>query len=210
MLPELSNRRLFVTGTNTEVGKTFYACHLLRELEAAGYRTTAIKPVATEALHTADGDRNQDALNLMAAMTEDMPYEHINPALFTPPIAPHIAAQEVGVRLSVKDIAAACQPALSTPADVCVIEGAGGWLVPLNDKEILADLAEELNAGIIVVVAMQLGCLNHALLTVADIQRRGLPLVGWVANTLQKPMPYLTENIDTLKQAIDAPLLASL
>ena len=210
MLPELSNRRLFIAGTNTEVGKTFYACHLLRELEAAGYCTTAIKPVATEAMQTADGDRNQDALNLMASMTEDVPYEHVNPVLFTPPIAPHIAAQEVGVRLSVKDIAAACQPALSTPADVCVIEGAGGWLVPLNDKETLADLAGELHAGIIVVVAMQLGCLNHALLTVADIERCGLPLVSWVANTLQKPMPYLTENIDTLKLAIDAPLLASL
>lgn len=210
MLPEFPNQCIFVTGTNTEVGKTYYACHLLRELEVAGYRTTAIKPVATEAVHTADGDRNQDALNLMAAMTESMLYEHVNPVLFTPPIAPHIAAQEVGVRLSVKDIATACQPGLTTAADVCVIEGAGGWLVPLNDKETLADLAGELHAGIIVVVAMQLGCLNHALLTVADIQRRGLPLVGWVANTLQKPMPYLTENIDTLKHAIDAPLLAAL
>ncbi len=210
MLPKLQHKRFFITGTNTEVGKTFYACYLLRELAKAGYRTTAIKPIATDAINTSVGIRNQDALHLIEVMTENLPYKQVNPILFKPPIAPHIAAAEVSIKLTVSDISQACQPALNAPADICIIEGIGGWLVPLNHKETLADLATQLNAGVILVVAMQLGCLNHALLTIGDIERRELPLVGWVANTFQQPMSYLKENLHTLEKAIDAPLLTVL
>ncbi len=196
----------FITGTDTGVGKTTVACGLLQALAQDGYATQAIKPVAAGCEAHADGLRNADALALMAAMTEPLDYERVNPVALKSAIAPHIAAQQEGVSLRATSLAAHCQSLLPL-ADVTLIEGAGGWRVPLNDDETLADVARALNAPVILVVGMRLGCLNHALLTAEAIAADGLMLAGWVANTLTADMPAQAGNIATLQARIAAPLL---
>lgn len=206
----MKTKRLFITGTSTNVGKTYVACALLRSLNEKGFQTVALKPVASGGILTPEGLQNQDALDLQKAASIKLNYKDVNPILFEPPIAPHIAAKLASLNLNVHRILNACSTVLNTQADYLVIEGAGGWLVPLNDQESFADLAEKLEADIILVVGMQLGCINHALLTVDNILKRGLKLKGWVANCIDPEMLNLNENIETLKQSIKAPLLATL
>ena len=206
----MNNKRIFITGTNTDAGKTYAACALLNSLNQRGLSTLGIKPVASGAIMTEEGLRSQDALHLQAASSVKLSYQEINPVLFEPPIAPHIAAKMNKKNLSVKSLLKSCEPALKQDVDCIVIEGAGGWLVPLNDRETLADFAAELDAEVILVVGMRLGCINHALLTVQDIQARSLKFAGWIANCLDPDMLHLEENIDTLKKRIKAPLLATL
>ncbi|HYF97868.1 MAG TPA: dethiobiotin synthase [Coxiellaceae bacterium] len=203
-------KRLFITGTHTDAGKTYAACALLNSFNQRGFSTLGLKPVASGAIMTADGLRSQDALALQSASSLKLDYQHVNPFLFEPPIAPHIAAQAAQQNLSVKNLMAACETALEQNVDCIVIEGAGGWLVPLNDQEYLADFAEALAAEIILVVGMRLGCINHALLTLRDIEQRGLSLAGWIANCIDPDMLHLEENIEFLQAHISAPLLATL
>jgi dethiobiotin synthetase len=195
-----SHETYFVTGTDTEVGKTFITLQLLRYFEKQGVSTLALKPIASGCEETAKGLVNKDALALQAAASIKLPYHHINPFAFLPPIAPHIAAKQAGVNLSAATLTQTLTPILQTPANIKLIEGAGGWLLPLNETETLADYVETLNVKIILVVKMQLGCLNHALLTAKNIQDRGLTLAGWVANTIGEPMPCLKNNIETLSE----------
>lgn len=190
----------FITGTDTGVGKTFISLQLLRHFKKHGLSTLALKPIASGCEETPQGLRNEDALALQAAASIKLAYHQINPFAFLPPIAPHIAANQVGVNLSVATLTQTLTPILQTPADIKLIEGAGGWLLPLNKTETLADYIETLNIKIILVVKMQLGCLNHALLTAKNITDRGLTLAGWVANTIAEPMPYLENNIETLSE----------
>lgn len=197
----------FVTGTNTEVGKTWISQALLLAAGAKGLRTVAVKPVAAGCDETPDGLRNQDALALQQAVTAKLDYERINPVALEPPIAPHIAAESAGVELSVDFLADCCRRVLSEPHDFALIEGAGGWRVPLNRNETLADLAARLETPVILVVGMGLGCLNHALLTAEAIQRDGLTLAGWVANSTGPAMACLEENTSTLESRLSAPLL---
>lgn len=196
----------FITGTDTGIGKTTVACGLLQAWSAAGYTTQAIKPVAAGCDETADGLRNGDALALMAAMTEPLAYDRVNPVALKAAIAPHIAAGHEGIDLCVADLLAHCQPLLPL-ADITVIEGAGGWRVPLNAHETLADLARALGLPVIMVVGMRLGCLNHALLTAEAIAADGLTLAGWVANGMEAGMPAQAGNVATLQARIPAPLL---
>lgn len=196
------HRRYFVTGTDTDVGKTFMSLKLLADAGAAGLKTIAMKPVASGCVLHGEKLVNDDALQLQAAASIALPYEHVNPFAFEPAIAPHLASP---IPLSVSSIVSALQPALSTPADIYLIEGAGGWLCPLNDTETLADLATALQCEIILVVKMQLGCLNHALLTADAIRQTGLTLAGWVPNTIGEPMPYLAENTAFLTQKLGTP-----
>lgn len=195
----------FVTGTDTNVGKTLIATVLLHQLANTGLRVVGMKPVAAGV--EVDG-RWADVTALRSAGNVDAPLDLVNPYRFNPPIAPHLGAQQVGVTMSIASIALAYQQ-LSALADVVVVEGAGGWLVPLNETETLADLALALNVPIILVVGMRLGCINHALLTVAAIQSRGLHLAGWVANCIDADMPQFNENLQCLTQRIPAPLLGS-
>lgn len=200
-------KKFFVAGTDTEIGKTTIACGLLEAGNQRGWRTLALKPVAAGAEPSEDGPRNDDAVALMQSASVKLSYEQVNPVLFEPPIAPHIAAQQVGKRLTVSQLAGYCRGSLMTPSDLALVEGAGGWRVPLSGRETLAGLAVELQLPVILVVGMKLGCLNHALLTAEAIRRDGLQLAGWVANTVDREMPCFEENVETFRQLLPAPCL---
>jgi dethiobiotin synthetase len=194
----------FVTGTDTGVGKTAVSCGLLAASAAAGLRTAAVKPVAAGC---DENGRNEDALSLQAAMTEALDYSQVNPVALQAAIAPHIAAGLEGKRLQANRLAGLCRGVMLGGADIVLIEGAGGWRVPINGRETLADLAIELGVGVIMVVGMRLGCINHALLTAEAIRRDGLQLVAWVANQPGPRMDRHEENLETLRQLLSAPLL---
>ncbi len=200
----------FVTGTDTDAGKTVVTCGLLAAARALGLATLALKPVAAGCQRTSEGLRNDDALNLMQAMTLSLPYEQVNPLALEPAIAPHIAASDVGMCITLNRLAGYCRGALLTKNDLAFIEGAGGWRVPLNNREMLSALAKELNTPAILVVGMKLGCLNHALLTAEAILRDGVKLAGWVANLTTAELPArFEENFHTLKNLLPAPCLGS-
>ena len=196
----------FVTGTDTEVGKTWVSCRLLEAAVRAGHTAYGLKPIAAGAEDTGDGLRNEDATALMASASETLDYDLVNPVALRAAIAPHIAAADEKRLVTASRLAGYVKGALmSRRADLVLVEGAGGWLVPLNDRETMADLAKELDVPVILVVGMRLGCINHALLSVGAIRAAGLKLAGWVANDLGNPMPRLAENIATLEHFIDAP-----
>ncbi|MEE2731048.1 MAG: dethiobiotin synthase [Pseudomonadota bacterium] len=199
--------RFFITGTDTDAGKTFVTVLLLAALKAKGLSTLALKPLAA-GCEEIDGElRNDDALKLQAAMTLDVSYQQVNPIALKSAIAPHLAAAEEERRLSVDRLAGLIRGALMTPADVTLIEGAGGWLVPLNERETLANLVKELQLPVILVVGVRLGCLNHALLTAQAVAAAGLPLAGWVANCIDPDAARVEENIQTLRTMLPAPCL---
>lgn len=205
----MSKQIFFIAGTDTDAGKTHAACQLLHAAQQRGLRTLGLKPLAAGAENTADGLRNADALLLQQASAVQLPYEAVNPFCFFDAIAPHIAANKSGVRLSAKEIAQRIRHTLdNTDFDYALIEGAGGWRVPINETETLADVAKLLNLPVILVVGMKLGCLNHALLAAEAIVRDGIELYGWIANDFGNPMPYLEENIAALEQKISAPRIA--
>lgn len=197
---------IFVTGTDTEVGKTQVSSALIRQLVAAGLRVAAMKPIASGAQLMDGVLRNSDALQLMASANIDVPYSWVNPYCFEPAIAPHIAAQQAGIEMSLDVICDAYQQ-LATASDVVVVEGVGGWCVPINGKQTMADLARALKLPVIMVVGMRLGCLNHAMLTAQSIQASSLTLLGWIANTLDPTMASLSQNIETLERFLSAPHL---
>lgn len=187
----------FVTGTDTGVGKTYVACKLIRDYVAQGHRVIGMKPVA------AGGDLvngqwvNEDVLRLEEASNVKAPRELINPYSFKEAIAPHIAAEKVGVEIKIDVIKRAFQ-ALSKLADIVIVEGAGGFLVPLNNQQSMADLPTALDIPVILVVGMKLGCINHSLLTVEAIKARGLSLHGWVANQIEPEMAFYNKNMATI------------
>ena len=190
----------FVTGTDTEVGKTWVSCRLLERAREAGLSCYGLKPVAAGCEETAEGWRNDDALQLMAASSEILPYELVNPVALKAPVAPHIAARQEGKTISLARLAGYVRGALSAhKADLILIEGAGGWRVPLNDREMLSGLAAELELPVIQVVGMKLGCINHALLTAEAIKKDGLRYAGTMANCFGS-MAVQEENLLTLRQ----------
>jgi dethiobiotin synthetase len=196
----------FITGTDTGVGKTLIATALVHGFAQAGRRVVGMKPVAAGA-SLQDGQLlNEDVAQLITASNIDVPLAHINPYVFESPIAPHIAAAQAGISMSIPKLKLDFE-VLANAADVVVVEGAGGFLVPLNDTEDMADLAVALGLPIVLVVGMRLGCLKHALLTAAAIEARGLRLAGWVANSIDPQMTNFAENLDSLNQRISAPCL---
>lgn len=197
----------FITGTDTEVGKTTIAAGLLAAANRRGLSTAAIKPIASGCERTPEGLRNADALLLQRAMSLPLSYEEINPIALEPAIAPHLAAEQAGVRVNATQLAGICRGVLMQRADLTLIEGAGGWRVPLNQRELLSQLPKELQLPVILVVGMRLGCINHALLTAEAIARDGLQLAGWVANSCGAEMPYLEENAAAIKGYLRAPCL---
>ncbi|WP_250654881.1 dethiobiotin synthase [Alkalimarinus coralli] len=204
-------KTFFVTGTDTDVGKTIVSAALLEAAKQKGLQTLAIKPVAAGCDITDEGLRNSDALLLQEHMTLDLPYAQVNPVALDAPAAPHIVAAGQGKALSVSRLVGYCRGALMTKHDLSLIEGAGGWRVPLNARETLADLPCELNIPVILVVSVKLGCINHALLTAEAIRRDGLPIAGWVANRVtSEPIDFEHENIETLRSALPAPCLGVL
>jgi dethiobiotin synthetase len=193
----------FITGTDTGVGKTLLSCALLHAFAAQGKSVAGFKPVAAGCdVH----DHNDDALALRAASSMQLTYGQVNPYCFPHAIAPHLAARHAGARIDFKRILTSYHE-LAGQADVVIAEGAGGFLVPLNEKQTAADLVKTLDLPVILVVGMRLGCLNHALLTVSAIAAHQLECAGWIANILDADMPALQENIDALRERIAAPLL---
>jgi dethiobiotin synthetase len=200
-------RTWFVTGTDTEIGKTFAACDLVRYLVAQGQRVAVAKPVASGCEQTAAGLRNEDALALQAASNVRVPYELINPYRFEPPIAPHLAAAAVG---EVIDLQLATRIQREVEADWLVVEGAGGWNVPLDDQRMLRELAGAFTSSVLLVVGMRLGCINHALLSAEQIRRDGFELVGWVANHVDPDMLEQRGNLATLDRLMPAPRIGTI
>ena len=195
--------RYFVTATDTEVGKTYVSAYFLKKYQDQGYQTLGLKPVASG---TIDGV-NEDALHLQKSSSIKLPLDTINPFCFEAFCAPHIASLETGTFINTAGILTALQKPLSLESDLCLIEGAGGWSVPINDKEMWVDVVRALNVPVIFVVGMRLGCINHALLTERAIISDGIPIKGWVANMLDNDMDKFQENLDTLKSRLQSPLL---
>lgn len=192
----------FVTGTDTGVGKTTVSCALLRTLGAQGRKVVGMKPVVAGS----ESGRWQDVEQLIAASNVSALREWVNPYAFDPPVSPHIAAEQAAVEIGLTVIQQAYQQ-LCNRADVIIVEGAGGFLVPIGPQQTGADLACALNLPVILVVGMRLGCLNHALLTAQAIRTAGLSLTGWVANCMDPEMLMLQENIVTLEQRLNGPML---
>jgi len=197
----------FIAGTDTDVGKTTIAAGLLHAARLQGLSTLGAKPVASGCSATAKGLRNADALALIDESSVKLAYEEVNPFAFEPAIAPHVAAREAGVALEVPALLKAMRHVLDQGADFTLVEGAGGWRVPLSDHANLSDLAIALKLPVILVVGVRLGCINHALLSAEAIARDGLQLAGWVANIIEPRTARLEENLASLAERLPAPCL---
>lgn len=203
------SKAFFITGTDTDVGKTTAAVAILLAARRLG-STAAIKPVAAGCEATSLGLRNDDALQLQRAATLKLSYQQVNPIALKLPIAPHLAAAQEGRSLTVAELVAHCRSIMKLHADLTLIEGAGGWRVPLNDTETFADLVKALAVPVVLVVDIKLGCLNHALLTAEAINRDGLRLAGWIANSTGGPDKNHDLLVETLRLRLDCALLAVL
>jgi dethiobiotin synthetase len=199
-------RGWFITGTDTDCGKTLVASALVHKLRAAGQRVAVMKPVASGCELTAEGLRNADAQALIAASGRAWSYAQVNPYAFAPAIAPHIAAARAGVAIELQPILDAAA-ALAAGQDALLVEGAGGWRVPLSEELDMAALAAALQLPVILVVGMRLGCLNHAMLSAEAIARDGCQLAGWVANSIDPALAEFAANLQTLNARIPAPCL---
>ncbi|HDS1756738.1 MULTISPECIES: dethiobiotin synthase [Pseudomonas] len=197
----------FIAGTDTDVGKTTIAAGLLHAARLQGLSTLGAKPVASGCTVTTKGLRNADAQALIDESTLKLPYAAINPFAFEPAIAPHVAAREAGVTLEVPALLQAMRHVLDQGADFTLVEGAGGWRVPLSGHANLSDLAIALKLPVILVVGVRLGCINHALLSAEAIARDGLQLAGWVANVIDPRTSRLEENLASLAERLPAPCL---
>ncbi|RLA20636.1 MAG: dethiobiotin synthase [Gammaproteobacteria bacterium] len=204
-LPE--SKGFFITGTDTSVGKTVITVALMEWMKQQGKSVIGMKPVAAGCEWQGERWVNEDALLLQQHSSVELPYETINPYAFKKPISPHLAAEADGELISIERLRRESQ-LLEQQADCLLVEGAGGWEVPLNRQERIADLAKAINYPVILVVGLRLGCINHALLSVAAIEQSGLKCAGWIANQVDTDMACLDENRETLQQNIEAPMLA--
>ncbi|HZC86435.1 MAG TPA: dethiobiotin synthase [Steroidobacteraceae bacterium] len=204
----MSTRGIFVTGTDTGVGKTVIACALVRALRDEGARVAVMKPVASGASRTREGLRNADALALMEAAGPGYPhaYEDVNPYCFEPAVSPHIAAKEAGIDVDTSMIRQKYDR-LATGVDWVVVEGAGGWFAPINEHQTMADLAWALAVPALLVVGLKLGCLNHAQLTRLGVESHGVSLAGWVASGIDRDMTRVGANLETLERLLGQPPL---
>ena len=197
----MSARSFFVTGTDTEVGKTVIACALVRAFVARGERVAVMKPIASGAERTPEGLRNPDALSLLQAANVPLTYRQVNPFCFEPAISPHIAAEDAMIMVDIPTIVSQFA-AMHRISDRVVVEGAGGWLAPINRGQSMSDLARALGIPVLLVVGLRLGCLNHAQLTRCAIESAGVPFAGWIANCAQPAMAREAENLATLEERL--------
>jgi dethiobiotin synthetase len=204
--PQPPAASLFVTGTDTSVGKTVIASALLRKFASQGWATAGWKPVASGCELTSEGLRNEDALLLNESAGVRLPYELLNPYAFEPAIAPHVAAAEAHVEIDLERLRTTFAQ-IGERARLVIIEGAGGWRVPLSSRIFLSDLPETLQSRVVLVVGLRLGCINHALLTAEAIARSGLALAGWIGNRIDENFARAAENIATLARRLPAPCL---
>jgi dethiobiotin synthetase len=202
-------RGVFVAGTDTGIGKTVASAALLAALNADGHRAAGMKPVASGCTPTAAGLRNDDALLLVAHSAGSPDYALVNPYAFSEPVAPHLAARSAGVEIRLDPIVAAFA-ALCTNSTFVVVEGVGGWAVPLSAALMQADLVRALDLPVVLVVGLRLGCINHALLSARAIAADGCRLLGWIGNRIDPAMARVDENIATLRERLPAPCLGAL
>lgn len=198
----------FIAGTDTGVGKSLLTASLLFAVSQKGLSTLGLKPVAAGSDDTSDGLRNEDAVLLQRYSSVTVPYEQLNPVCLRMAVAPHIAAEKEGRRLDAARLEGICRASLMQRADLTLIEGAGGWRVPINGRQHLSDLVVMLNIPVILVVGVRLGCINHALLTAEAIRADGVRLAGWIANEIDPQMPCIDENIASIEARINASCLA--
>lgn len=199
---------LFITGTDTHVGKTYVTLGLLRAFNQLGYQTLGIKPVASGCIYQGNKLYNEDALKIQQTASISLPYDKINPFAFELAIAPHLAAAKMNTSLTVANIIHETKKTFNNyPADFYLIEGVGGWHVPLNRNETMADYVMTCKLPVILVVGLRLGCLNHAILTYQAIKECGLPMVGWIANHCEPHIIAAEEMVSTLSHWIKAPFL---
>ena len=200
----------FITGTDTEVGKTLVSGAIILKMREQGINTLGYKPVVAGTYQDHDGKILNEDLETLRIASQLAPGQMVLcPYIFDAPIAPHIAAEKLGSTLDLKIMMSAYEQ-IHCQAEAVVVEGAGGFFVPINARENLSDLAQRLQLPVIMVVGMQLGCINHALLTEEALTSRQLKIAGWIANTLSEEMPFLEENLETLKERIFAPFLGLL
>ncbi len=202
-------RQYFVTGTDTDVGKTVVSQLLLRHFNQQGLKTIGFKPIAAGCERKNGKLTNHDALVLKNNSSMTLSYDEVNPYAFEPPIAPHIAAASAGHAITFSGLTTGLMHLRQKQPDVLLVEGAGGWYLPISDSQYLCDWVAEQRLEVILVVGIKLGCLNHALLTANSIKNQGLKLAGWVANIVIPDTLNITQNIATLENAIAAPLLAT-
>ncbi|WP_058913625.1 dethiobiotin synthase [Entomohabitans teleogrylli] len=202
-------KRWFVTGTDTEVGKTVVSCALLQAARDAGFRTAGYKPVASGSEMTPLGLRNSDALALQHHSSVELRYEQVNPCVFREPTSPHIVSELSGQPISFAALSAGLRE-LETRADWLQVEGAGGWFTPLSGRATFADWVVAEQLPVILVVGVKLGCINHAMLTASAVAQAGLRLAGWVANDIRPCGPYHRQYMATLTSMLDAPLLGEI
>lgn len=203
------NQGFFVTGTDTGVGKTLISTALIHALRDEGLRVSGMKPVASGCIDTDYGRRNEDADRLFQAANVSADYDLICPYRFMPPIAPHIAAQEEGIDINTEHILQ-CYQKLQSCSDAVVVEGVGGWQVPIKEDQFMSDLAVLIGLPVIIVVGARLGCINHALLTAANVLASGLAVAGWVYNQLDPDMQQLSEVKQSLQRYMPATMLAEI
>jgi dethiobiotin synthetase len=203
----MTARGVFITGTDTAVGKTVVACALVRGLRAQGFTVAVLKPVASGSEVTPHGLRNADALALAGSAGYEGPYEELNPYCFEPPISPHIAAKEAGIEIDTSKIKHVYDT-LAARADWVVVEGAGGWFAPLNERQTMADIAWALSVPALLVVGLRLGCLSHAHLTRVGMEAHGVTFAGWVANAVDPHFARPVENLATLARLLERGPLA--
>lgn len=199
----------FLTGTDTEVGKTVASSALLQAANRAGLRTAGYKPVASGSEMTSEGIRNGDALVLQRNSSVPLSYEEVNPLVFIEPTSPHIVSADTGQPIEFARLSAGLQ-ALREKAEWVLVEGAGGWYTPLSEQQTYADWVRQEQLPVILVVGIKLGCINHALLSAEAIRNAGLPLAGWIANDIQPPGRRHQEYMATLQQRLPAPLLGEI
>lgn len=197
----------FVTGTDTEVGKTFISQAIMYIYEQKRKTCVGYKPVAAGCIVTSDGLRNEDAVCLQDSSTMPLTYDEVNPFPYEEPVAPHLAAQRARREICLEQINDGYKNLQKKQADLLVVEGAGGWRLPIGNRRFMSDFVKENGIPVVLVVGVRLGCINHACMTAELIRRDGLELAGWVANHVDLEMPFLAENIKTLKDHLDAPFL---
>lgn len=199
-------RGVYITSTDTGIGKTRVACALLRALGKIGVSAVGMKPVASGCLLVAGSLRNEDALDLIASSADAPDYDDVNPYAFAEPVAPHLPAADQGVSIDPAQVADAGKR-LARDGRLLVVEGVGGWMAPLGDSLMQADLVHELRLPVVLVVGLRLGCINHALLSARSVESDGCRLLGWIANRIDPDMLRCEDNISTLQSRIQAPLL---
>jgi dethiobiotin synthetase len=200
---------LFIAGTDTGIGKTHAACALIHALRARGLRACGMKPVASGCLETPDGRRNEDALALQAAGSAPLPYEAINPVALREPLSPHLAARLEGTVVRMAPLREAFED-LEASHDAVVVEGVGGWMVPLGPGLLASAIPQQWDLPVVLVVGLRLGCLNHALLSARAIRADGCRLAGWIANRIDPVMAAVQDNLETLRESLPAPCLGVL